>query len=368
MWSPLEDLYATVAPAVGIDLGTANTPVYVRGHGVRFSEPTMVAIDTDTGEIITVGEGARQMLGRTPRNITVIRPMRNGVVSNFKYTEALVHQLLDRALRRRPLLPPRVMVGIPGSATAVERKAVREAALGAGAGRVFFVDQAIAAAVGAGLPVLEPRAAMIVDIGGGTTEMAILSLGGIVTGRSLKLGGDRFDEAIISHLRATRGFLIGERTAEQLKISHGYYGRPPGRPPATVVGQDARARRPGTIEVREEEIGAALAEPLGEVVDGIRAVLEQTPPELVRDLTELGLVLAGGGGAIAGLAETLSLVLGIPARVADEPLLCVALGAGVILTDRQLFAALFPAPKSLIGRWWQFLRSGMRESSSFSSR
>src|SRR5579864_6664241 len=230
MPSVFESIYARLAPAISIDLGTANTPVYVRGHGVRFVEPTVVAVDTTSGEVLTVGEGARQMMGKTPRAVTVVRPLRNGVISNYKYTEALVRQLLDRAMRGRWLIPPRVIVGVPGSATDVERKAVREAAVGAGAGRVYFVQQAIAAAVGAGLPIMEPRGNMIVDIGGGTTEIAVLSLGGLVTGRSLKLGGDRLDEAVIAHLRNSRGFLIGERTAESLKISHGYYGRPLGRP------------------------------------------------------------------------------------------------------------------------------------------
>ena len=368
MTSWYERLYATVAPEIGIDLGTANTPVFVRGHGVRFVEPTIVAINADSGDVITVGEGAKQMLGRTPRNIQVIRPMRNGVVSNFAYTEALVRQLMERAMRGRPLFPPRVMVGVPGSATEVERKAVREALVGAGAGRVYFIPQAVAAAVGAGLPILEPGASVIVDIGGGTTEIAVLSLGGLVVGRSLKLGGDRIDEAIVSYLRNSRGFLIGERTAEALKISHGYYGRPLGREPAKVPGQDLRRMRPGTVQVREEDIGAAIAEPVGQIVDAVRAVIEQTPPELVRDIAERGLVLAGGGAAIAGLAETLSVVLSIPTRIADTPLLCVALGAGAILGDQRLFDALYPAPESMIGRWWRFLRSGMRESSSYSSR
>jgi rod shape-determining protein MreB len=361
-------LYAHFAPEVGVDLGTANTPVFVRGEGIRFSEPSMVAVDTDTGEIITVGEGARQMLGRTPRNITVVRPMRNGVVSNFTYTEALVRRLLERALRGRPLIPPRVMIGVPGSATIVEKKAVTQAALGAGAGRVYFVEQAMAAAVGAGLPVLEPNASGIADIGGGTTEIAIIALGGIVVGSSIKLGGDKLDEAITARLRSSRGFVIGERTAEQLKITLGYYGRPLGRKPVAVVGQYIRERRPGTLEVREEEIGAAIAEPLGEIVDAIRAVVERTPPELVRDLSERGFVLAGGGSQIAGLAETLGLVLRLPVRLADRPLSCVALGTGEILRDRVLFDTLFPASVSLIGRWWRFLRSGMKESSSFSSR
>jgi rod shape-determining protein MreB and related proteins len=368
MAAVFERLYARLAPEVSIDLGTANTPVHVRGAGVRFVEPTVVAIDTDSGEILTVGEGAKQMMGKTPRSITVIRPMRNGVISNYKYTEALVHQLLDRALRGRSLIPPRVIIGVPGSATNVERKAVREAALGAGAGRVYFVPQGIAAAVGAGLSILEPHASMIVDIGGGTTEIAVLALGGIVIARSLRLGGDRLDEALMAHIRTTRHFLIGERTAEALKISHGYYGRPVGRPPAVIVGQDTRRLGPGTLEVREEDVGAAIAEPLGEIVDAIRSVLELTPPELVRDISERGFALAGGGASLAGFAPTLQHVLGVPVRVADDPMLCVARGAAEILADPKLFAALFPAPQSLIGRWWRFLRSGTSASSSSSSR
>jgi len=363
-----ERLYAGIAPEISIDLGTANTPVHVRGYGVRFTEPTVVAVDTDSGEVVTVGEGAKQMVGRTPRSITVIRPLRNGVVSNYRYTEALVSQFLGRAMRGRSLVPPRVIVGIPGLATEVEKKAVKEAAHGAGAGRVYFVPQALASAVGAGLPVLEPRGSMIVDIGGGTTELAVISLGGMVAARSLKLGGDHLDEAIISYIRATRGFHIGERTAESLKIALGYYGRPRGRAAVKVMGQDARALRPGTLEVREEDVGAAMAEPLGQIVDVVRSILEQTPPELVRDLSENGIVLAGGGAGIAGLAETLQLITSIPVRVAEQPMLCVALGAAEILHDRKLFAALFPTPQSLIGRWWRSLRFGMRENSSSSSR
>jgi rod shape-determining protein MreB and related proteins len=364
----IESVFARIAPEISIDLGTANTPVHVRGHGVRFVEPTMVAIDTESGEILTVGEGARQMLGRTPRNISVIRPMRNGVISNYRYTEALIDQLIDRALRGRTFIPPRVIVGIPGSATEVEKKAVREALIGAGAARVYFVGQAVASAVGAGMPILEPRGNMIVDVGGGTTEVAVISLGGVVTGRSLKLGGDRLDDAIIAYLRNKKGYLVGERTAETLKMSLGYYGRPLGRPPQKVVGQDLRRLRPGTIELSEEDVGAAIAEPLGEIVDAIRGVLEQTPPELARDVSERGLVLAGGGAAIAGFAPTLSVVLGFPVRVAESPLLCVALGAAEILRDRRLFAALYPPQQSLIGRWWRSLRIGTKENSSSSSR
>jgi rod shape-determining protein MreB and related proteins len=363
-----ERLYAGLAPEISIDLGTANTPVHVHGYGVRFIEPTVVAVDTDSGEVVTVGEGAKQMVGRTPRSITVIRPLRNGVISNYRYTEALVSQLLGRAIRGRSLLPPRVIVGVPGSATEVEKKAVREAARGAGAGRVYFVPQAMAAAVGAGIKVLEPNGGMVVDIGGGTTELAVISLGGMVAARSLKLGGDHLDEAIISYLRTARGFHIGERTAESLKIALGYYGRPRGRATVRVMGQDARALRPGTLEVREEDVGAALAEPLGQVVDVVRSILEQTPPELVRDLAENGIVLTGGGAGIAGLAETIGLITGIPVRVADQPMLCVALGAAEILHDKTLFAALYPTPQSLIGRWWRSLRFGMRENSSSSSR
>ncbi len=364
----LERLYAGLAPEISIDLGTANTPVHVRGQGVRFIEPTIVAVDTDSGEVVTVGEGAKQMVGRTPRSITVIRPLRNGVISNYRYTEALVGALLGRAIRGRSLMPPRVIVGVPGSATEVEKKAVKEAARGAGAGRVYFVPQAMAAAVGAGLPVLDPRGGMIVDIGGGTTELAVICLGGMVSARSIKLGGDHLDDAITSYLRVTRGFHIGERTAESLKIARGYYGRARGRPPITVMGQDARALRPGTLTVREEDVGAAIAEPLGQIVDVVRSILEQTPPELVRDLSENGIMLAGGGAGIAGLAETLELITGIPVRVADRPMLCVALGAAEILHDARLFAALFPSPQSLIGRWWRSLRFGMRENSSSSSR
>ena len=361
-------MYKRQAPEISIDLGTANTPVHVRGYGVRFIEPTIVAVDTDSGEVVTVGEGAKQMVGRTPRSITVIRPLRNGVIYNYRYTEVLVSQLLGRAIRGRSLLPPRVIVGVPGSATEVEKKAVREAARGAGAGRVYFVPQAMAAAVGAGLKVLKPSGGMVVDIGGGTTELAVISLGGMVAARSLKLGGDHLDEAIISYLRATRGFHIGERTAESLKIALGYYGRPRGRAAVRVMGQDARALRPGTLGVREEDVGAALAEPLGQIVDVVRSILEQTPPELVRDLAENGIVLTGGGASIAGLAETIELITSIPVRVAEQPMLCGALGAAEILHDKTLFAALYPSPQSLIGRWWRSLRFGMRESSSSSSR
>lgn len=361
-------LYSAIAPGVAVDLGTANTVVYLRGQGVRFSEPSYVAIDTTTDTIITVGEGAKQMVGRTPRHISVIRPMRNGVVSNFVYTEALVKQLLERAMRGRSLVPPIVIIGVPGSATAVERKAVREAALGAGAGRVHFVLQSVASAIGAGMKIGEPSASMIVEIGAGTTEVAVLSLGGLVLSESLKMGGDRLDEAVTAYLRVRRGFLVGEQSAEALKISHGFVGRPLGKPPAKVVGQDVRGRRPGTIEVFEEEVGSALAEPVGHMLDAIRSIVEQTPPELVRDLFDRGIVLAGGGAALAGLADTLREQLHVPVRVAEQPALCVAKGAGAILEDRRLFYALFPKEPTLIGRWCQFVLSGMREGSSSPSR
>jgi rod shape-determining protein MreB len=226
----------------------------------------------------------------------------------------------------------------------------------------------MAAAVGADLPVLQAHGSMVVDIGGGTTEIAVISLGGIVVSRSLKLGGDRLDEAIVSHLRNKCNFQIGERTAEALKISHGYFGTPAGRPPVRVPGQDLRRLGPGTLEIREEDVGAAICEPLREIVEAVVSVLEQTPPELARDIAESQLVLAGGGASITGFAEALSRSLGIRVRVAEEPLLCAARGTGKILGDPLLFRSLFPPSRSLVGRWLRYIRSGTSENSSPSSR
>jgi len=331
-----ERLYAGIAPEISIDLGTANTPVHVRGYGVRFTEPTVVAIDTDTGEVVTVGEGAKQMVGRTPRAINVIRPMRNGVISNYRYTEALISQFGQRALRGRPLIPPRVIVGVPGSATEVEKKAVREAARGAGAGRVYFVPQALASAVGAGLPILDAVGSMIVDIGGGTTDVAVISLAGIVYSRSVRVAGNEMDDAIIQYIKRKYNLLIGERTGEQVKMESGSAFPLDEEMTMEIKGRDLVEGVPKTLVVSDEEIREALSETVATIVEAVRVALERTPPELSADIMDKGIIMAGGGSMLKNLDRRLREETGLPVTLAEDPLACVALGTGQMLTDFNL--------------------------------
>ncbi|MBV9103682.1 MAG: rod shape-determining protein [Candidatus Eremiobacteraeota bacterium] len=356
----LGSLRASISPDIGLDLGTANSVVYERGAGVIVSEPSVVAYRGHNDEVIAIGRPAKEMDGRVNGRVRVVRPLRRGTISDFRAARALVATLVDRVLAARPRLIPRLVTSVPGCATDIECKAVEHAVREAGARSVMFLPQAVASAVGAGLDVASSRAQMIVDIGGGTTEIAVLSLYGIVRLRSVQVGGEQFDRAIIHRLAAER-FSIGPLTAEELKIALGYAGPPPGRPPARVSGIDATAAAPRIREVPEATVGEAMREGVEFIIRAVCAVLESTPPEVTADLCDTGITLTGGGALIPGLARELSTRTNVPTSVAADPLLCAARGAGEVLASPTLSERLRPSADRLT-RWYQSLRIGMRES------
>lgn len=326
---------------IGIDLGTANTLVYVKGQGVVLCEPSVVAIDRTHKQVLAVGEEAKRMLGRTPGNIIAIRPMKDGVIADFDITEAMLRYFIRKVHRKSRLISPRVVIAVPSGITEVEKRAVKDSAERAGARTpVYLVEEPIAAAIGVGLPIHEPAGNMIIDIGGGTTEIAVISLSGIVFSKSIRIGGDEFDEAIISHLKKTYNLLIGERTAEEIKIRIGSAYPMEEETTMDVKGRDILAGLPKTITVTSEEIREALSEPLATILEGIRITLERTPPELSADLIDRGLVLAGGGALLRGLDKLISEETGLPVHVADDPLTAIALGTGRYLSDFQLLKRL----------------------------
>jgi rod shape-determining protein MreB len=356
----LGSLRSTLSPDIGLDLGTANTVVYERGAGILVSEPSVVAYDTRTDEIIAIGHAAKEMEGRAPRTIRVVRPITLGTISDFRAAQTLIARLVDRALATRPRLAPRLVASIPGCATDIECKAVEQAVRAAGARYTTYVPQAVAAAVGAGLDVTSTRAQMIVDIGGGTTEIGVLGTAGVIRLASLQLGGDSFDHAIVQRLRARR-FSIGLLTAERLKIELGYVGRQPGSPGAIVNGMDLDAAAPRGITVDETLIGEVMAEGVARILRGVCAVLESVPPDVASDLIESGITLTGGGALIRGLAAEMGARTQVPTVVANDPLTCVARGAGEILGSPTLLDQVGPHADRFT-RWYQSLRIGMRES------
>src|SRR3990172_362947 len=326
---------------IGIDLGTATTLVYVRGQGVVLCEPSVVAIDKFTHQILAVGEEAKRMLGRTPGNILAIRPMKDGVIADFDITEAMLRYFIRKVHRHRPWVAPRVVVAVPSGITEVEKRAVKDSAERAGArSPVYLVEEPIAAAVGVGLPIQEPSGNMIVDIGGGTTEIAVISLAGIVFSKSIRIGGDECDEAIISHLKRTYNLMIGERTAEEVKIRIGSAYPLEEETTMEVRGRDILAGLPKTITVSSEEIREALSEAVSAILEAIRITLERTPPELSADLISRGLILAGGGALLRGLDKLVSEETGLPVHIADDPLTAIALGTGRYLSDFNLLKRL----------------------------
>jgi rod shape-determining protein MreB len=357
----LGSMRATLAgPDIGLDLGTANTVAYERGAGVIVSEPSVVAYDAATGEVIAVGNAAKEMEGRATARIRIVRPLRRGTISDFRGAHALVGRIVERALASRPRIAPRLVASIPGCATDIECKAVETAVRAAGARSSTYVPQAIAAAVGAGMDITSIRAQMVVDIGGGTAEIAIIAQAGIIRMLSLQTGGDDLDEAIRLKLRANR-FLVGPLTAERLKIELGYAGRPPGHAPLLVNGLDMDAAAPRTREVAETLIGEGMRDGIDRIVRGIVSVIERTAPDVAADLIETGITLTGGGACITGIAHEIGNRTGVPTTVAPEPLLCVARGAGEILGSATLLERLRPHADKLT-RWYQSLRIGMRES------
>lgn len=333
---------------MGIDLGTANSLVYVKGKGIVLREPSVVAIQRDSGNVLAVGEEAKQMIGRTPGNIVAIRPMKDGVIADFDVTQSMIKYFINKALRNRTfLIRPRVVVSVPSGVTAVEERAVREAALQAGAREAYLIEEPMAAAIGSGLPVHEPTGNMIVDIGGGTTEVAVISLGGIVTSRSVRKAGDEMDEAIIYHVKKTYNLMIGERTAEDIKIEVGTAYPVTVDETYEVRGRDLLTGLPKTIQVTSAEIYKALLEPVTSILEAIKATLELTPPELAADIMDRGIVMAGGGSLLKGLDRLVSEQTGMPVHLADEPLISVAYGTGRVLENIDVLRRVLIQPKKL---------------------
>ena len=321
---------------IAIDLGTANTLVYVRGKGILLSEPSVVAIHENSRgvrKVLAVGAEAKRMLGRTPGNIRATRPMRDGVIADFTVTEAMLKHFISKVHKRRLFYSPRVIVCVPCGATPVERHAIRVSADNAGAREVYLIEEPMAAAIGAGLPVTTASGSMIIDIGGGTTEIAIISLGGIVYSRSLRVGGDKMDEAIISHIRRKHALMIGEGTAENIKIQIGAATPLDESLVLGVKGRDMVHGVPRHQDITDQEVYEAMSEPVNHIIDGVRAALEQIPPELAADIVDRGIVITGGGGLVRGLDKLLTEQTGLPVIVADDPLSCVALGSGRALEE-----------------------------------
>ncbi|MCB1123029.1 MAG: rod shape-determining protein [Verrucomicrobiae bacterium] len=318
---------------IGIDLGTANTLVFAKDKGIVLREPSVVAIHTGTRKVHAVGLDAKKMLGRTPGNITALRPMRDGVIADFEITEAMLRYFIKKVHSNMSVVPPRVVVAVPSGITEVERRAVRESAIHAGARDVLLLEEPMAAAIGVGLPIDEPAANMIVDIGGGTTEVAIISLAGIVYSKSIRVGGDELDAAIINYMKRAYNLLIGERTAEEIKVKIGSAAPLDEELSLEVKGRDSVAGLPKTLHISSQEIREALTDTINAIVDLVRNALERCPPELSADLVDRGFVLAGGGAMLKNLDHLLSDATGLPVIIADDPLSAVAHGTGAVLED-----------------------------------
>ncbi|MGI6224884.1 MAG: rod shape-determining protein [Peptococcales bacterium] len=336
------------AKDIGIDLGTANSIVYLRGKGVVLSEPSVVAIQRDTGSVLAVGEEAKRMIGRTPGNIIAIRPLKDGVIADFEVTQNMLKYFISKALKGKTfLVKPRVVVCVPAGVTSVEERAVKEAAIQAGAKEAHLVEEPMAAAIGAGLPVHEPTGNMIVDIGGGTTDVAIISLGGIVTSRSIRIGGDEMDDAIIHYIKRTYNLMIGDRTAEEIKIQIGSAFLDANAETYQVRGRDLVTGLPKNITITSEEIQNALKDPVNSVIEAIKVCLEKTPPELSADIMDRGIVMAGGGSLLKGFDQLVASETGMPVHVADDPLSCVAVGTGKVLDNIDILKRVAIANKRI---------------------
>ena len=326
---------------LAIDLGTANTLVYMRGKGIVVSEPSVVAVKTGAAgqrKVLAVGKDAKEMLGRTPGSIVAIRPMKDGVIADFDYTEEMLRYFIRKVHNRKNLVRPRIVICVPSGITQVEKRAVRESAESAGAREVYLIEEPMAAAIGAGLPITEASGNMIVDIGGGTTEVAVISLAGIVYAQSVRVGGDKLDEAIVQYMKRKYNLLIGERTAEGVKIGIGSVFADTGEAQTftEIKGRDLVSGIPKTMEVGSDEIREAMSEPINTIVEAVRIALERTPPELAADIVDKGIVLAGGGAYLKNLDVLLRQETGLPVVVAEDPLSCVVLGSGTVLDQLDL--------------------------------
>ena len=332
-------LLGLMSADMAIDLGTANTLVYVRGQGIVLNEPSVVAITIISGrkQVLRVGEEAKQMLGRTPGDIMAIRPLRDGVIADFEVAEEMIKHFIRKVHNRRSFASPQMVICVPSGSTAVERRAIQEAAESAGARRVDLIEEPMAAAIGAGLPVTEATGSMIVDIGGGTTEVAVISLGGIVYSRSVRIGGDKMDDAIINYIRRTHNLLIGETTAERIKKEIGSACPPEegeGRM-MEIKGRDLMNGVPKELVISERQIAEALAEPVGAIIDAVKGALEHTAPELAADIVDRGIVMSGGGSLLSNLDYVLRYATGLAVTVADDPLSCVVMGSGQALENMK---------------------------------
>ena len=343
-WNPFRSL----SRDMGIDLGTANTLVHMKGKGIVVREPSVVAIQKDSGQVLAVGEEAKQMIGRTPGNIVAIRPLKDGVIADFDVTHAMLKYFIRRSIETNTVIRPRVVVGVPSGVTEVEKRAVIDAAIQAGAREAYLIEEPMAAAIGAGLPVHEPMGNMVVDIGGGTTEVAVISLGGIVTSRSIRIGGDEMDESIVNYVKKKYSLMIGERTAEAVKMKIGS-----AITREEVIGMEIRGRDlvsglPKTLNLKSSEVQMALSEPISGIIDAVKITLEKTPPELASDIMDRGIVMTGGGALLHGLDRLISRETGMPVYLAEDPLSCVGIGTGRVLESIDLLKrVLMASPKKL---------------------
>jgi rod shape-determining protein MreB and related proteins len=320
---------------MAVDLGTANTLVFVKGRGIVLNEPSVVAIDKTTGSVLAVGLEAKRMIGRTPGNIVAVRPLKDGVIADFDVTERMLRYFIQQVHKRRFLARPRVIVGVPSGITGVEQRAVEEAAEQAGARSAHLIEEPMAAAIGSELPIHEPSGNMVVDIGGGTTEVAVISLGGIVASESIRIGGDELDEEIIAYMKREHNLMLGERTSEELKIEVGSAYPLNQEEQAEIRGRDMVTGLPKILIISSVEVRAAIEEPVAAIIDAVKATLDKTPPELSSDVMDRGIVLTGGGALLRGLDERLRQETGMPVHIAEQPLNCVAIGAGKCLEEYE---------------------------------
>jgi rod shape-determining protein MreB and related proteins len=318
---------------MAVDLGTANTLVYVRGRGIVLNEPSVVALNTNTGQVVAVGVEAKRMIGRTPGNIVAVRPLKDGVIADFDVTERMLRYFIQKVHRRTRMAKPRIVVAVPSGITGVEQSAVKEAGHQAGARKVYIIEEPMAAAIGAGLPVNEPTGNMVVDIGGGTTEVAVISLGGIVTSQSIRIGGDELDQAIITFGKKEHSLMLGERTAEEIKLALGSAFAADEEPQAEIRGRDLVSGLPKTVLIGAAEVRKALEEPINLIIDAVKTTLDKCPPELAGDVMDRGIALTGGGALLRGLDQRLRQETGMPVNIADSPLDSVVLGTGKCVED-----------------------------------
>jgi len=339
-WNP-RSIWSLFSNDLAIDLGTANTLVYVRGKGIVVSEPSIIAVNQRTGKVEAVGKEAKEMFGRTPGNIIVIRPMKDGVIADFEHTEKMLDHFIKKAHNRSLGVRPRIVIGVPSQITQVEKRAVKDSAYRAKASKVYLVEQAMMAALGAGLPVTEPTGSMVVDIGGGTTDVAVISMAGIVYSRSVRVAGNKMDEDIVQYIKRKYNLLVGERTAEDIKINVGSAFPLEEELTMEVKGRDLVEGIPKTLVISDEEIREALSETVSDIIEAVRLALEQTPPELSADIVNKGIVLTGGGSLLKNLDKRLREETGLPVSMADDPLATVVLGTGKMLNDFNLLRKLY---------------------------